>query len=65
MPNQIAPPGQVYVCSACGRRSRDRYGDQRIDCNWDESCMMHAVLCVESSLKVENGRVGEATAVED
>lgn len=45
--NHTAPEGQVYVCGACGKRSRDRYGDKRIDRGWDVSCMMHAVLCYE------------------
>jgi hypothetical protein len=48
MGNDIAPKGQIFVCNACGKRSRDRYGDQAIDRGWDESCMIHAVLCYET-----------------
>lgn len=43
--NHIAPEGQIWVCAACGKRSRDRYGEQRIDSGWDESCMLNSVLC--------------------
>jgi hypothetical protein len=47
----LALDGQVWICGACGKRSRTRYGfdesKQRtaIDRGWDESCMLHAVLC--------------------
>ena len=46
-----APDGHVYVCGACGKTSPTRYGfddaGQRVAPNgWDESCMMHAVLCI-------------------
>lgn len=45
-----APAGQIYVCGACGKTSPTRYGfdenqKQVADPGWDESCMMHAVLC--------------------
>jgi hypothetical protein len=65
--NHIAPPGMVYVCAACGKRSRDRYGDKAIDRGWDVSCFMHSVLCKESTLEIEDGRVvyGEAVGTED
>lgn len=65
--NEIAPEGQVWVCGACGKRSRDKYGDQRINHGWDESCMLNSVLCYEDKLvfneqgtlvvKVEEGGV--------
>ena len=42
--NHTAQEGQVYICAACGKRSRDKYGDQPIDYGWDESCMLNAVL---------------------
>ena len=55
----IAPPGTIYVCGACGKTSRNRAGflddgGRGIDSDehgriakagWDESCMLHAVLC--------------------
>ena len=58
MGNEIAGVGKVFVCSACGKRSKDKYGYQKIDSSWDESCMMHAVLCEESMLVIDGtGRV--------
>lgn len=45
MANELAEPGQIFVCTACGKTSVDRYGDLAIDPGWDESCMLHAVLC--------------------
>lgn len=57
MSNRIADEGQVFVCMMCGKRSRDRYGNRRIDRGWDESCMLNAVLCYENKLVIENSRV--------
>ena len=62
--NEIAPVGQVWVCNACGKRSKDRYGLQRIDRGWDESCMLHAILCYEYSLVFKEGQVTKAKAVQ-
>lgn len=48
---ELAPDGQVWVCAACGKRARSRYGfnvvggSTVIDRGWDTSCMMHAILC--------------------
>ncbi len=61
--NAIADEGEVFVCGACGKRSKDRYGFQKIDHGWDESCMMHAILVIESSIQLENGRVKKCDAV--
>lgn len=44
MANEIAPEGMVYQCQACGKKSRDLYGDQKINYGWDESCMLNAAL---------------------
>jgi hypothetical protein len=64
MANDIAAKGQVFVCQACGKRSRDRYGEHRISRGWDESCAMHAVLCTEDSVRLDaRGLVCAATAV--
>ena len=49
MANEVAGSGQVFVCSACGKRSRDKYGYQKIDSGWDESCMLNAILCDEKT----------------
>lgn len=45
----------VYVCNACGKRARSRCGwdwenrSTRIDGLYDESCMLHSVLCEPNS----------------
>ena len=44
MANKVAPEGQIWVCAACGKRSKDKYGEQPIDQGWDVSCMLNAVL---------------------
>lgn len=55
----IAPAGQVWVCGACGKYNTNRYEVG------DVSCFVNAVLCYEDSLKIENGRVVAAKAVEE
>jgi len=50
---KIAPKGQVFVCMACGKRSKDIFGDMKIDHGWDVSCAMSCVLCYE---KKDNGK---------
>jgi hypothetical protein len=52
--NEEALTGQVYVCMACGKRSKDIYGFKKISRGWDESCMLNALLCYEDKLKIEN-----------
>lgn len=44
--NVVATENQVWVCGACGKLSKDKYGNQAISYGWDESCYMHAVLCL-------------------
>ena len=50
--NETAPKGQVFMCTACGKRARDRYGFDAIDYGYDESCMMHAQLFPEDEAAV-------------
>lgn len=58
---ETAPTGQVYVCTACGKRSRDREGAMAIDEGWDISCVLRAVLCEEASIVLgKDGRVRQA-----
>ncbi len=47
MSNRKAPKGKVYFCTACAKRSRDKYGDKAIDYGWDVSCVMHCKLVKE------------------
>lgn len=51
--NETAPEGKIYVCCLCGKRSKDKYGDEKIDKGWDVSCMMNSILCYEE--KSEDG----------
>lgn len=63
--NALAPMGTVFVCSCCGKRSHDKYGTVRADPGWDESCIMHSVLCSEENITLsERGRVIKAFAVD-
>jgi hypothetical protein len=62
MANDKAPEGKIFVCDACGRVSRWRYGfgpngmnnDAEGRCiashGWDESCVMNASLVDVSEL---------------
>ncbi|MHC4643919.1 MAG: hypothetical protein ACYTBJ_00355 [Planctomycetota bacterium] len=52
--DEPAPDGQIWICTACGRRSKSLLGGEHaIDGGWDESCMMHAALVYEE--KNEDG----------
>lgn len=62
--NETAKKGQVFVCHACGKRSKDKYGDEAIDKGWDESCMLNSVLCEEESIELKDDRVVKAVSVE-
>ena len=49
---------KVWVCLACGKRSKDQYGRQKISAGWDESCMLNSVECYEDLLVLNSaGRV--------
>jgi len=59
----IAPDDCVFVCFACGKISRSRYGfdiNNKKVCmfGWDESCMMNCDLFKKTDLIInENGAV--------
>lgn len=58
MPNEVAPEGTLWVCMACGKTSRDLYGEQAINKGWDESCVLNAALCNIDKMKYgPDGRV--------
>src|SRR5689334_19239416 len=60
MADNIAPPGKLWVCCACGKTTRDKYGNEG---RWDESCMLNSILSDESHLvRGANGRVTEILA---
>ncbi len=51
----VAPEGQTWVCQACGKTSRSRYGFDAANKSvamrgWDEICMMNASLFEDSQL---------------
>lgn len=57
MNTRIAPEGQIWVCLACGKTEKDRYGTKD---GWDESCMLNSALAYEDKvIRYESGRVKE------
>jgi len=43
--DRMAPAGAIWVCAACGKSAKDRYGiEGEHSRGWDESCMLNAVL---------------------
>ena len=40
----LAPEGWLWMCIHCGKRVKDRYGNEG---GWDEACMLNAVLVEE------------------
>ncbi len=66
--DRFAKPGTVWVCAACGKTSTDLYGmEGKHSRGWDESCMLHAVLCHDDQRLDDLGRarwlpVGEAAS---
>lgn len=62
--DHVAEPGTIFVCGACGKRNRTQMpGPTAIDRGWDESCMLHSVLCDETSIVMDGNRVVKADAV--
>ena len=56
----IAPPGSLWVCHACGKTNRHRYGDFGSMRGWDSSCAMQSGLYSEDRLvRGADGRVVE------
>ena len=49
----VAPEGMVFVCGACGKRSKDIYGNQAISRGWDESCALNCNLYAEKDLLLD------------
>lgn len=64
--SDLAEPGTVWVCGACGKRARHRV-EGGIDAGWDTSCFTWAVLCWEASIELdEHGHLVNAdAAIED
>ena len=60
----LAPEGQIYVCMACGKTSKTKYGYDKQDKDvamygWDVSCMLNSRLIPEKWVveRSEGGRV--------
>lgn len=59
--NKRAPEGSVYVCGACGKVSRWRYGFDSANgkndasSGWDESCAMNSGLVPEAAIVEPSG----------
>jgi hypothetical protein len=54
--DRIAPEGWVWICFACGKRSKDVYGE--VGSSWDESCMLNSRLVEEKSIRTgSDGRI--------
>lgn len=52
----IAPVGAIWVCTACGKTTRDRYGiDESSAIGWDASCMLNSILCRDDETLVKKG----------
>lgn len=54
MPNKIAPKGTLYVCMACGKVSKDKYGNEAINRGWDVSCALNCVLVKETHIYLDS-----------
>lgn len=63
--NDVAPEGHVFVCLACGKRSKDRYGNQPLQRGWDVSCALNSDMFPIEHLVMENGRVVSIKGEED
>lgn len=50
--SNIAPPGWIWRCGACGKKTRDRYGEAG---GWDESCMLNSTLVKEPNPNARRG----------
>ena len=60
MSNELAPRGSVWVCCACGKMSKDHYGDKAINYGWDVSCIMNSQIFKKKLLVIgDDGRVKE------
>jgi hypothetical protein len=46
--DRIAPEGKIWVCCACGKTSRDKYGDPGT--SWDAACVLNSQLFDEDKL---------------
>ena len=65
MPSELAKPVHVWVCCACGKRSRDSYGDDPINRGWDESCVLNCREYPEDKLIIEGPAPGRVVGIKE
>lgn len=56
--NKFAPEDKIWVCLACGKFSKDKFGDKDLNTShgWDESCIINCQLFnVNKLVYSENG----------
>ena len=46
----IAPEGQIWVCTACGKTAPIRSGGEGATWAWDASCFLNAILVDKSKI---------------
>jgi hypothetical protein len=55
--NRQAPDGKIWVCMACGKISKNKYGtDPYRSHGWDESCFVNSELYDESRLVFDDDK---------
>lgn len=56
---RFAPAGMIWVCGACGKVAKDRYGMERglISPGWDESCALNCSMVDLNHLEWSGDRV--------
>ena len=57
--SERAAEGRVFVCMACGKRSKTRHGENYgtdTDWGWDVSCAIHAVELDERAADAMQGQ---------
>lgn len=55
----MAPPDKIWVCLACGKVSKDKFGGETLSSfGWDVSCMLNSDLFdMDCLVYDEHGRV--------
>ena len=56
-----APKDHVWVCLACGKKSKDRRGEP--ESLWDESCFCNAILVNLTKKRLVENEYGRVVAI--
>ena len=54
MDNEVAGPGEIFVCIDCGRLSKDRHGHHKVHSGWSRTCSLNAVRYRQSDLHLDH-----------